>query len=339
MVSFKQDGGSYRAGFASIVGRPNVGKSTLTNALVGRKIAITSDRPETTRHNIRGIMQADQAQVVLVDTPGYHKPRTILGQRLNDQVREALSDIDVVLFCLPADQKIGPGDKFIASHLKNVKTAIIAVLTKIDKVGRDSVLERLTAIQQLDQHPHYCNFEQIIAVSAHENTHVDTLRSLLCDAMPASPPLYPLDAVTDEPDTVMIEEIIRESALSALRQELPHSVAVQVDEMIERPDLIDDTVSPSDSNDACDSDTAKMDELCIEPVKCPVDVHVTIYVERESQKRIVIGKGGAGIRRIRVKSQGRVRTLLGRKAYIKLHVRVLKNWQSNPKLLSRLGFS
>ena len=219
----------FRAGFISIVGRPNVGKSTLTNALVGHKVAITSGRPETTRHNIRGIVHGDNYQLVLVDTPGYHRPRTLLGKRLNDMVREALAEVDCVIFCLPANQRIGPGDQFIARELRSVRRPIIAVATKCDSVPRERVLEHLMAIEKLGE------WSAIIPVSSFENKGIDRLREVLAQTVPLSPPLYPQDNISDESRETMIAEFIREAALEGVRDELPHSLAVQVEEIIERP--------------------------------------------------------------------------------------------------------
>ena len=219
----------FRAGFISIVGRPNVGKSTLTNALVGHKVAITSGRPETTRHNIRGIVHGDNYQLVLVDTPGYHRPRTLLGKRLNDMVREALAEVDCVIFCLPANQRIGPGDQFIARELRSVRRPIIAVATKCDSVPRERVLEHLMAIEKLGE------WSAIVPVSSFENKGIDRLREVLAQTVPLSPPLYPQDNISDESRETMIAEFIREAALEGVRDELPHSLAVQVEEIIERP--------------------------------------------------------------------------------------------------------
>ena len=253
----------FRAGFISIVGRPNVGKSTLTNALVGHKVAITSGRPETTRHNIRGIVHGDNYQLVLVDTPGYHRPRTLLGKRLNDMVREALAEVDCVIFCLPANQRIGPGDQFIARELRSVHRPIIAVATKCDSVPRERVLEHLMAIEKLGE------WSAIVPVSSFENKGIDRLREVLAQTVPLSPPLYPQDDISDESRETMIAEFIREAALEGVRDELPHSLAVQVEEIIERPKREGDDRPPL------------------------LDIHVNVYVERDSQKAIIIGKKGA----------------------------------------------
>jgi len=298
----------FRAGFVSIVGRPNVGKSTLTNALVGHKIAITSGRPETTRHNIRGIVHGEGYQLVLVDTPGYHRPRTLLGKRLNDMVREALSEVDVVLFCLPADQRIGPGDQFIARELLGIKRPIIAVATKCDAVPRERVMKHLLSIEKLGE------WAAIVPVSSVEGKGIDHLREVLAQTVPLSPPLYPDGDVTDESRDTLIAEFIREAALEGVRDELPHSLAVQVEEIIERPRREGDDRPPM------------------------LDIHVNVYVERDSQKAIIIGRKGSRLKQIGTQARAHIEELLGRRVYLDLHVRTAKDWQSDPKMLGRLGF-
>ena len=298
----------FRAGFVSIVGRPNVGKSTLTNALVGHKIAITSGRPETTRHNIRGIVHGEGYQLVLVDTPGYHRPRTLLGKRLNDMVREALSEVDVVLFCLPADQRIGPGDQFIARELRGIKRPIIAVATKCDAVPRERVMKHLLSIEKLGE------WAAIVPVSSVEGKGIDHLREVLAQTVPLSPPLYPEGDVTDESRDTLIAEFIREAALEGVRDELPHSLAVQVEEIIERPRREGDDRPPM------------------------LDIHVNVYVERDSQKAIIIGRKGSRLKQIGTQSRAHIEELLGRRVFLDLHVRTAKDWQSDPKMLGRLGF-
>ena len=298
----------FRAGFISIVGRPNVGKSTLTNALVGPKVAITSGRPETTRHTSRGIVHGDNYQLVLVDTPGYHRPRTLLGKRLNDMVREALAEVDCVIFCLPANQRIGPGDQFIARELRSVRRPIIAVATKCDSVPRERVMEHLMAIEKLGE------WSAIVPVSSFENKGIDRLREVLAQTVPLSPPLYPQDNISDESRETMIAEFIREAALEGVRDELPHSLAVQVEEIIERPKREGDTRPPL------------------------LDIHVNVYVERDSQKAIIIGKKGARLKEIGTRARANIEEYLGRRVYLDLHVRTAKDWQSDPKMLQRLGF-
>ncbi|MDO5672297.1 MAG: GTPase Era [Actinomycetaceae bacterium] len=297
----------FRAGFACVVGRPNVGKSTLMNAMVGSKIAITSNTPETTRRVIRGVVHHEDWQLVLVDTPGLHKPRTLLGKRLNDMVRETLTAVDIVVFCIPADQDIGPGDRYIASELAELKTPVICAVTKIDLVPRERVLDQLAAAHELG------DFAEFIPVSGEKGTQVEDLGTLLAGYLPESPPLYPDGELTDEPENVMIAEIIREAALAGMREELPHSVAVQVEEIIERP--------------ARDDGTPGL-----------LDVHVNVFVERDSQKAIIIGKGGGNLRKIGTKARRGIEAMLGRHIYLDLHVRTAKEWQRDPKMLNRLGF-
>ena len=298
----------FRAGFISIVGRPNVGKSTLTNALVGPKVAITSGRPETPRHNIRGIVHGENYQLVLVDTPGYHRPRTLLGKRLNDMVREALAEVDCVVFCMPADQRIGPGDQFIARELRSVRRPVIAVATKCDSVPRERVLEHLLAIEKLAE------WSAIVPGSSFKHEGIDRLREVLAEKVPLSPPLYPQDDISDESRETMIAEFIREAALEGVRDELPHSLAVKVEEIIERPKREGDDRPPL------------------------LDIHVNVYVERDSQKAIIIGKKGSRLKEIGTRARAHIEEYLGRRVYLDLHVRTAKDWQSDPKMLQRLGF-
>lgn len=299
---------NFRAGFVAVVGRPNVGKSTLTNALVGEKIAITSNRPETTRHSVRGIIQGQDYQVVLVDTPGYHRPRTLLGERLNDMVRESFGDVDAIMFCLPADQKIGPGDEFIARQLASVKVPVVAVATKTDAADEARLFHHLEDIDRL------ANFAHIVPVSARKGRGIERLKQVLVELVPPSPPLYPRDMTTDESTEVMIAELIREAALEGVREELPHSLAVQVEEIIERDKIAGQKRDPM------------------------LDVHVNLYVERDSQKAIIIGKGGQRLKRVGTQARSQIEELLGRRVYLALHVRTAKDWQSDPKMLGRLGF-
>ena len=302
----------FRAGFACIVGRPNAGKSTLTNAMVGAKIAITSGRPQTTRHNVRGVIHKDKAQIVLVDTPGLHRPRTLLGKRLNDLVRETLTDVDVVVFCIPANEKIGPGDRFITRDLAELRTPVVAVVTKADTVTREALAAQLLAVSELGE------WADIVPVSAQRNEQIDVLEEVLLKYMPLSPPLYPTGEITDEPQQVMIAELVREAALEGVRDELPHSLAVVVDEIAD-PD----------------------DEREVGRIKGAggrLQVRVSLVVERDSQKAIIIGKGGRRLKEVGVTARKGIEQLLGRKVYLDLHVRTAKDWQSDPKALARLGF-
>jgi GTP-binding protein Era len=307
--SGRSDG--YVAGFACLVGRPNAGKSTLTNALVGHKVAITSSKPQTTRHTIRGIVTTASSQLVLVDTPGLHKPRTLLGERLNDVVRETLLEVDVIGFCLPADQRIGPGDGFIARELKEIqqdrRRPVVAIATKIDTVDRERLAEHLIAIDQLG------NWDAIVPCSAVDGRQVQDVAKVLSTYLPPSPgPLYPEGQLTDEPDVVMIAELVREAALEGVRDELPHSLAVVVEEMVQRPDR---------------------------PVDKPLlDIRVNVFVERSSQKAIIIGRGGSRLREVGTNARIGIEKLLGQKVYLDLHVKIAKDWQRDPKQLQRLGF-
>ena len=302
----------FRAGFACIVGRPNAGKSTLTNAMVGAKIAITSGRPQTTRHNVRGVIHKENAQIVLVDTPGLHRPRTLLGKRLNDLVRETLTDVDVVVFCIPANEKIGPGDRFITRDLAELRTPVVAVVTKADTVTREALAAQLLAVSELGE------WADIVPVSAQRNEQIDVLEEVLLGYMPLSPPLYPTGEITDEPQQVMIAELVREAALEGVRDELPHSLAVVVDEIAD-PD----------------------DEREVGRIKGAggrLQVRVSLVVERDSQKAIIIGRGGRRLKEVGVNARKGIEELLGRKVYLDLHVRTAKDWQSDPKALARLGF-
>jgi GTP-binding protein Era len=298
----------FRSGFACLVGRPNAGKSTLTNALVGEKIAITSSRPQTTRHTIRGVVNRPRAQLVLVDTPGLHRPRTLLGERLNDLVRETLLEVDVVGFCLPADERIGPGDRFIAAELAEVRRGrpLVAVVTKADAVDRGPLTEHLVAVSQL------LEADDIVPVSAVDGYQVDVLADVLVAHLPPGPPLYPDGELTDEPESVLIAELVREAALEGVRDELPHSLAVVLEEIAPREDR------PAD-----------------DPL---LDVRVTLFVERESQKAIVIGKGGSRLREVGTTARREIQALLGRRVHLDLRVKVAKDWQRDPKQLQRLGF-
>ncbi|PWI43100.1 GTPase Era [Streptomyces sp. ICBB 8177] len=302
----------HRAGFVCFVGRPNAGKSTLTNALVGQKVAITSNRPQTTRHTVRGIVHRPDAQLVLVDTPGLHKPRTLLGERLNDVVRTTWAEVDVIGFCLPADQKIGPGDKFIAKELAGIrKTPKIAIVTKTDLVDPERLAEQLIAVDQLGRELGI-EWAEIVPVSAVRGDQVALLSDLVVPLLPEGPALYPEGDLTDEPEQVMVAELIREAALEGVRDELPHSIAVVVEEMLPREDR------PADR-----------------PL---LDVHAVIYIERPSQKGIVIGPKGARLKDVGSKSRKHIEALLGTPVFLDLHVKVAKDWQRDPKQLRRLGF-
>ncbi|MFE4972842.1 GTPase Era [Kitasatospora sp. NPDC056651] len=303
---------SYRSGFACFVGRPNAGKSTLTNALVGTKVAITSDRPQTTRHTVRGIVHRPDAQLVLVDTPGLHKPRTLLGERLNDLVRTTWAEVDVIGFCLPADQKIGPGDKFIAKEIAGIKkTPKVAIVTKTDLVDSKRLAEQLIAIHQLGIELGF-EWAEIIPVSAVGDKQVELVADLLTKLLPEGDQLYPEGDLTDEPEQIMVAELIREAALEGVRDELPHSLAVVVEEMLPREGR------PADR-----------------PL---LDIHANVYIERQSQKAIVIGAKGSRLKHVGTTARKHIEALLGTPVFLDLHVKVAKDWQRDPKQLRKLGF-
>jgi len=300
----------FRSGFVCFVGRPNTGKSTLTNALVGSKIAITSSRPQTTRHTIRGIVHREHAQIILVDTPGLHRPRTLLGQRLNDLVRDTYSEVDAVCVCIPADEKIGPGDRWIVEQVRQVapRTKLIGIVTKIDKVSKERLAPQLLAVSEL-----LGPDVDVVPVSATSGEQLEVLVDVLASHMEPGPAFYPDGELTDEPEETLMAELIREAALEGLGDELPHSLAVVIEEISER-----------------EGRTEKQGEL--------LDVHALLYVERPSQKGIVIGKGGARLREVGTAARSQIEKLLGVKIYLDLHVKVAKDWQRDPKQLGRLGF-
>ncbi|KUI23459.1 GTPase Era [Mycobacterium sp. GA-1285] len=300
----------FRSGFVCFVGRPNTGKSTLTNALVGAKVAITSNRPQTTRHTIRGIVHRENFQIVLVDTPGLHRPRTLLGQRLNDLVKDTYSEVDVIGWCIPADEKIGPGDRWIHEQIRAVapKTTLVAIVTKIDKVPRDRVAAQLVAVSELVGPD-----VEIVPVSATAADNLDVLVDVLAAKLPPGPAFYPDGELTDEPEETLMAELIREAALEGVRDELPHSLAVVIEE-----------VTPREGR------TPEQGDL--------IDVHAILFVERQSQKGIVIGKGGARLREVGTAARQQIEKLLGTKVYLDLRVKIAKNWQRDPKQLGRLGF-
>lgn len=359
-ASFPED---FTAGFAVMVGRPNAGKSTLTNALVGQKVAITSNRPQTTRHTIRGIVHRDNFQLVLVDTPGLHRPRTLLGERLNDMVAETLAEVDVIGFCISANEKIGPGDRYIAQQLAaSGNKPVVAIVTKADTVSQEELAIQLLEVSHLGEEIMSAEratraerkrrqqpgkkgdtnlafrkdsgpaaqrrksqassdapvndgkggWADIIPVSSVKGFQVEQVAELLASHMPVSPPLYPEGELTDEPEMTLVAELVREAALEGVRHELPHSVAVTVEEMELREGRPEDN-----------------------PL---VDIHVNLYVERDSQKAIIIGKRGSRLREIGATARQNIEALLGTKVYLDIHVKVAKDWQRDPKALGRLGF-
>jgi GTP-binding protein Era len=293
--------GPSRAGFVTFVGRPNVGKSTLMNALVGEKVAITSSKPQTTRHAIRGIVHRQGGQIVIVDTPGLHRPRTLLGQRLNDLVAHTLSEVDVIALCIPATDKVGPGDRYIVESLERYPRATkIAVVTKTDAAEPAMIAERLLEVNEL------ADWATIIPVSALEGDQLELLMDQILALLPESPPLYPPDANTEQTDEVRIQELIREATLEGVADELPHSIAVTIDEMNERDDGL-------------------------------LNIFANLWVERDSQKGIIIGKGGQKLKDIGQRARAEVEAFLGRRVHLAIQVKVSKEWQRDSKKIDRLG--
>ena len=304
---------AFRSGFACFVGRPNAGKSTLTNALVGQKVAIASSKPQTTRHAIRGIVNRPDSQLVLIDTPGLHKPRTLLGERLNDLVRTTWAEVDIVGVCLPANERIGPGDTYLVGEIAALprKPILVAVATKSDLVSPSRMAEHLMRIAALEDQLGV-SWAHIIPVSAVEDDQLDVLGDALVELLPAGPALYPDGEITDEPEETLVAELIREAALEGVRDELPHSITVVVEEMGLR--------------EGRSADNPLM------------DVYASMIVERDSQKGIIIGHRGARLREIGAAARRQIEALLGTPVFLDLRVKVLKEWQRNPKHLNRLGF-
>jgi GTPase len=292
-----------KSGLVALVGRPNVGKSTLLNALLGQKLAIVSDKPQTTRSVVRGVLHRPEGQAVLVDTPGLHKPRTLLGQRLNDLVRGTLSEVDLILMLVDAAAGVGPGDRFLAGELAKVATPKFCVVNKMDAAPRAKMAAALQAAGTL------ADFAEIVPVSARTGDQLDLLVELVMRHLPEGRPLYPEGHTSDEPEQHLVAELIREKALTRVRDELPHSVAVLVEEMGPDPEREDLLV-----------------------------IRAVLFVERASQKPIVLGRGGSVLRDIGTEARAELEALFGTKVYLDLRVKVAKDWQRDPRQLSRLGF-
>ena len=291
-----------RSGLCALVGRPNVGKSTLLNAIVGQKVAITASVPQTTRHAIRGVLHRDDLQIVFVDTPGMHKPKTLLGSRLNDVARDTLAGVDLIVFLLDGHSGIGRGDRFIADLLADIPTPKFAVVNKVDAYSKQKVLPQLAAVAELG------TWDEVVPISARKGDNVDTLVDLIGDRMPEGPPYFPEGQVTDQTQEQLFAEIIREKAIRLMSEEVPHSIAVAIEE-----------INPGES----------------EGVQV---VTATLYVERDSQKGIVIGKGGAVLRDIGSKAREELQVILGTRVFLDLRVKLSKEWQRDPRKLERLGY-
>jgi len=290
-----------------VVGRPNTGKSTLVNALVGSKIVITSHHPNTTRNPIRGIVNRDNYQIILVDTPGMHKPKTALGTRLNSMVSENIDSTDSIILCLPADEEIGAGDEYIVKQIKSGQPLFI-VVTKIDMISKSELAAKLSNLNDFVARLSLAKAE-IIPVSAKNLDQTELLLELLSNSMPDSPALYPKDINTDQAQELMMADLIREAAIAELYEELPHSVMVTIDEFGQR-----------DSGNI-------------------FDVIATLHVERDSQKGIIIGPQGSKLKAIGTLARKSIENLVGMKVFLQIHVKVSKEWQKDPKMLARLGFT
>jgi GTP-binding protein Era len=291
----------FRSGFVAVVGRPNVGKSTLVNALVGEKVAITSDKPQTTRSAVRGIVNVEGCQVVLIDTPGYHKPRTLLGSRLNEVVRAAWRDVDLALFIVDGDSGVGRGDAKVAQDLTAARCPVFLVVNKIDAVSRDAIAVGLAAGSGLG------DYDEFVPISALTGDGVDLLRDLVVAKMPEGPMFYPPGTSRDQPPPAFVAELVREKLLTRTREEVPHSIAVVTEDYEEREDGL-------------------------------LEIRATIFVERDSQKGIVIGKGGSTIKAAGTEAREEIELLFGRKVFLELRAKVEKDWQRRSHALERLGF-
>ncbi|MDR2974372.1 MAG: GTPase Era [Propionibacteriaceae bacterium] len=303
----------FHSGFACFVGRPNAGKSTLTNALVGQKVAIASDKPQTTRHIVKGIVTSDDGQLVILDTPGVHKPRTVLGERLNQLVYDTWNEVDVVAVCLPCNQHIGPGDRHLVGQVAALGShpTLIALATKVDAASDTRARQHLMAIQALEEELGV-NWTDIVPVSAVTGENVDVVRDVLMESLPEGPAYYPDGEITDEPTETLIAELIREVALTTVREELPHSIAVTIEEMGLREGRPDD--------------------------KPLLDIFANLIVERDSQKPIILGRKAERLKLIGTQARHRISALVGTPVHLDLKVKVLREWQRDPKALNRLGF-
>lgn len=293
---------SFKSGFVAIIGRPNVGKSTLLNCLAKQKVAIISDKPQTTRHKIRAVVNRPGAQIVFIDTPGFHKPKDPLGKRLNEAVRSALREVDTVLFLVDASESIGKGDCYIARELSKLETPTTLVLNKIDKISQDHLEAQLEVARQLG------DYQDIVPISSTKGKNVDKLLNEFLELLPVGPRYYPEGVITDQPEAVIIAEFIREKVLELTREEVPHSVAVEVKEVASRED------------------------------KEIIDVRAEVYVERDSQKGILIGRGGRMLKEIGRLARSDIENLLGSHVYLELYVKVRKNWRRDVRSLQELGY-
>lgn len=293
---------AYKSGFATIIGRPNVGKSTLMNYIIGEKIAIISDKPQTTRNKIQCVYTGEDFQLVFLDTPGIHKPKNKLGDYMVHTAKNTLNEVDAILWLVDESLEIGPGDEYILKELENISTPKILVINKIDKISKDQVAEIISNYKD------YGFFEEIIPISAINGSNIRELVYAIKKLLPEGPQYFPEDMITDQPERLIISEIIREKALHFLDQEVPHGIAVDID-----------LIRPRENQDI-------------------IDVNATIYCERNSHKGIIIGKGGRKLKGIGKSARNEIELLLGSKVFLELWVKVNKNWRENERMLKTFGY-
>ncbi|KGF27606.1 MULTISPECIES: GTPase Era [Staphylococcus] len=291
----------HKSGFVSIIGRPNVGKSTFMNRVIGHKIAIMSDKAQTTRNKIQGVMTRNDAQIIFLDTPGIHKPKHKLGDYMMRVAKNTLSEIDAIMFMVNVNEEIGRGDEYIMEMLKNVKTPVFLVLNKIDLVHPDALMPRI------EQYQKYMDFTEIVPISALEGLNVDHFIDVLKTYLPEGPKYYPDDQISDHPEQFVVSEIIREKILHLTSEEIPHAIGVNVDRMIKENDE-------------------------------RVRIEATIFVERDSQKGIVIGKGGKKLKEVGKRARHDIEMLLGSKVYLELWVKVQKDWRNKVNFIRQMGY-
>lgn len=292
---------AHKSGFVTIIGRPNVGKSTFVNRVIGHKIAIMSDKAQTTRNKIQGVMTRDDAQIIFIDTPGIHKPKHKLGDYMMRVAKNTLSEIDAIMFMVNVNEDIGRGDEYIMEMLKNVKTPIFLVLNKIDLVHPDTLMPKI------EQYQSYMDFTDIIPISALEGLNVDHFIDVLKSFLPEGPKYYPDNQISDHPEQFVVSEIIREKILHLTSEEIPHAIGVNVDRMIKE-----------------DEDRVR--------------IEATIYVERDSQKGIVIGKGGKKLKEVGKRARRDIEMLLGSKVYLELWVKVQRDWRNKVNFIRQIGY-
>ena len=292
---------AFKSGFVAIIGRPNVGKSTFMNRVLGQKVAIMSDKAQTTRNKVQGVLTTDDAQIIFIDTPGIHKPKHVLGDYMMKVAKNTLREVDAILFMVNVEESIGRGDEFIIEMLKNSKTPVFLVMNKIDLIHPDEL------ITEVEKYKDLLPFAEIVPISALQGNNVDKLVELISGYLPPGPMYYPKDQISDHPEHFIVAELIREKALHLTSQEIPHAIGVNVEKMLRQDDD-------------------------------KVHVEATIYVERDSQKGIVIGKQGKMLKEIGIRARQDIERLLGSKVYLELWVKVQKDWRNKPNFIRQIGY-